>query len=168
MKHLRKKSLKNNNHRDEFDKDPLPLLGRHLLLHTFSHVLLKELAAHSGYATTSLKERLYVDQSMHGVFIYNAYGDSEGSLGGLTALAQPDVLYPIVLRAIERMQHCSSNPNWSDGKFQFNLYANAAACHSSAHVSETSCEWGNQLLDRRLLLNITPDVQVGFFEELLT
>ncbi|MEK4170814.1 hypothetical protein MHI22_04480 [Lysinibacillus sp. FSL L8-0312] len=81
---------KYNNHRDEFDKDPLPLLGRHLLLHTFSHVLLKELAAHSGYATTSLKERLYVDQSMHGVFIYNAYGDSEGSLGGLTALAQPD------------------------------------------------------------------------------
>lgn len=105
---------------------------------------------------------------MHGVFIYTASGDSEGSLGGLTALTQPDVLYPIVLRAIERMQYCSSDPNCSDGKFQFNLSANAAACHSCTHVSETSCEWGNQLLDRRLLLNITPDVQIGYFEDLLS
>ena len=159
---------KYNQQRQEFEKEPLPLAGRHLLLHTFSHAMLKELAAHSGYSTTSLKERLYVDSSMHGVFIYTASGDSEGSLGGLTALTQPDVLYPIVLRAIERMQHCSSDPNCSDGKFQFNLSANAAACHSCSHVSETSCEWGNQLLDRRLLLNITPDVQVGFFEGLLT
>ena len=157
-----------NQQRQEFDKEPLPLSGRHLLLHTFSHAMLKELAAHSGYSTTSLKERLYVDSTMHGVFIYTASGDSEGSLGGLTALTQPDVLYPIVLRAIERMQYCSSDPNCSDGKFQFNLSANAAACHSCTHVSETSCEWGNQLLDRRLLLNITPDIQVGFFESLLT
>ncbi|WP_345613728.1 hypothetical protein, partial [Pseudonocardia adelaidensis] len=29
---------------------------------------------------------------------------------------------------------------------------NGAACHSCAFVSETSCEWGNQLLDRRVLL----------------
>lgn len=158
---------KYNMQRQEFEKEPLSLSARHLLLHTFSHALLKELAAHSGYSTTSLKERLYVDSSMHGVFIYTASGDSEGSLGGLTALTQPDVLYPIILRAIERMQHCSSDPNCSDGKFQFNLSANAAACHSCSHVSETSCEWGNQLLDRRLLLNITPDVQVGYFEELL-
>nr|WP_312753012.1 DUF1998 domain-containing protein [Bacillus mobilis] len=157
-----------NQQRLEFDKEPLPLTGRHLLLHTFSHAMLKELAAHSGYSTTSLKERLYVDSSMYGVFIYTASGDSEGSLGGLTALTKPDILYAIVLRAIERMQYCSSDPNCSDGKFQFNLSANAAACHSCSHVSETSCEWGNQLLDRRLLLNINSDVHVGYFEDLLT
>ncbi|MBD8032915.1 DUF1998 domain-containing protein [Solibacillus merdavium] len=156
-----------NHQRAEFGNEPLPLMGRHILLHTFSHALLKELAAHSGYGTTSLKERLYVDSSMHGVFIYTASGDSEGSLGGLTALSKPELLYPIVLRAIERMQYCSSDPNCSDGKFQFNLSANAAACHSCSHVSETSCEWGNQLLDRRTLLNINPHENFGFFDNLL-
>lgn len=153
--------------REEFGNEPIPLMGRHILMHTFSHALLKELAAHSGYGTTALKERLYIDQTMHGVFIYTASGDSEGSLGGLTALSQPDVLYPIVLRAIEKMEHCSSDPNCSDGKFQFNLSANAAACHSCSHVSETSCEWGNQLLDRRTLLNINPNEKFGYFDDLL-
>lgn len=46
---------------------------------------------------------------MHGVLIYTASGDSEGSLGGLTSLAQSDKLYPIILRALENMSYCSSD-----------------------------------------------------------
>ena len=156
-----------NEQRKEFGNSKLELLPRHLLIHSFSHALLKELAAHSGYSTTSLKERLYCGTDMHGLLIYTASGDSEGSLGGLTQLVEAEKLFPIIIRALERMQYCSSDPNCSDGTFKYHSTANGAACHSCSFVSETSCEWGNQLLDRRLLLNINPNQHFGYFDELL-
>jgi hypothetical protein len=153
-----------NKRREQLNYTQLPIANRHLLIHTFSHALIKELAAHSGYSTTSLKERLYCNNGMYGVLIYTASGDSEGSLGGLIAQATPEKLYPIFIRAIERMMYCSSDPNCSEGLFKFHTTANGAACHSCTFISETSCEWGNQLLDRRLLLNINPGEHIGFFD----
>jgi len=152
-----------NRQRDQLGYAALPITGRHLLLHTFSHALIKELAAYSGYSTTALKERIYCNDVMQGVLIYTASGDSEGSLGGLIEQADSDKLYPIFIRALERMMYCSSDPNCSEGQFKYHSTANGAACHSCTYVSETSCEWGNQLLDRRLLLNINPDENVGYF-----
>lgn len=90
-----------NRQRDQLGYAALPIQSRHLLLHTFSHALIKELAAHSGYSTTALKERIYCNETMHGVLIYTASGDSEGSLGGLIEQAEPDKLFPIFIRAIE-------------------------------------------------------------------
>ncbi|GAE27536.1 hypothetical protein JCM9140_3688 [Halalkalibacter wakoensis JCM 9140] len=156
-----------NNYREEFDNSLLHFEPRQVLIHTFSHALLRELAAHCGYTTTSLKERIYAMDGMHGVFIYTASGDSEGSLGGLTRLAQSDNLYPIILRALENMSYCSSDPICSDGDFEYHTTANGAACHACTFVAETSCEWGNMLLDRRTLININPNEQYGYFDELL-
>lgn len=152
-----------NQQRDQLGYAALTIKSRHLLLHTFSHALIKELAAYSGYSTTALKERIYCNDVMQGVLIYTASGDSEGSLGGLIEQADPEKLYPIFIRAMERMMYCSSDPNCSEGQFKYHSTANGAACHSCSYVSETSCEWGNQLLDRRLLLNINPDENVGYF-----
>lgn len=152
-----------NHQREQLGFSPLEIKSRHILLHTFSHAMIKELAAHSGYATTSLRERIYCSDNMYGVLIYTASGDSEGSLGGLIELAEPHKLYPIFIRAIEGMMYCSSDPNCSEGNFKYKTTANGAACHSCSFISETSCEWGNQLLDRRLLLNINPGETVGFF-----
>src|SRR5690606_11731866 len=53
-----------NRHRDQLGYTALPIESKHLLLHTFSHALIKELAAHSGYSTTSLKERIYCSNDM--------------------------------------------------------------------------------------------------------
>lgn len=156
-----------DNYREEFDNSLIHLEPRHILIHTFSHALLRELAAYSGYTTTSLKERIYTMDGMHGVFIYTASGDSEGSLGGLTRLAQCEKLYPIILRALENMSHCSSDPICSDGDFEYHTTANGAACHSCTFVAETSCEWGNMLLDRRALININPNQNDGYFDHLL-
>jgi hypothetical protein len=153
-----------NKRREQLNYTPLAIANRHLLIHSFSHALIKELAAHSGYSTTSLKERLYCNNGMQGVLIYTASGDSEGSLGGLIAQATPEKLHPIFIRAVERMMYCSSDPNCSEGLFKFHTTANGAACHSCTFISETSCEWGNQLLDRRLLLNINPGENIGFFD----
>lgn len=156
-----------NTHREEFKKTPLDILPRQILLHTFSHALLQELAAHCGYTTTSLKERIYASDDMYGVFIYTASGDSEGSLGGLTNLAQSGKLLPIIIRALEKMSYCSSDPICSDGEFEYHTTANGAACHACTFVSETSCEWGNLLLDRRTLININPNERDGYFDQLL-
>ncbi|WP_346208245.1 DUF1998 domain-containing protein [Caldifermentibacillus hisashii] len=155
--------MRYNRQRDQLGYSILPIKSRHILLHTFSHALIKELAAYSGYSTTAIKERIYCNDVMQGVLIYTASGDSEGSLGGLIEQADPDKLFPIFIRALERMMYCSSDPNCSEGQFKYHSTANGAACHSCSYVSETSCEWGNQLLDRRLLLNINPGEDVGFF-----
>ncbi|PRS79559.1 hypothetical protein C6Y04_03420 [Bacillus sp. GBSW2] len=156
-----------NTQREEFKKPPLDILPRQILLHTFSHALLQELAAHCGYTTTSLKERIYANDDMYGAFIYTASGDSEGSLGGLTNLAQSEKLLPIIIRALEKMSYCSSDPICSDGEFEYHTSANGAACHACTFVSETSCEWGNLLLDRRTLININPNEKDGYFDQLL-
>lgn len=156
-----------NHYREEFNNSLIHFERRHILIHTFSHALLRELAAYCGYTTTSLKERIYTMDGMHGVFIYTASGDSEGSLGGLTRLAHRDKLYPIILRALENMSYCSSDPICSDGDFEYHTTANGAACHACTFVAETSCEWGNMLLDRRTLININPNEKDGYFDELL-
>lgn len=156
-----------NDYREEFGNRSIQFEPRQILIHTFSHALLRELAAHCGYTTTSLKERIYAMDDMHGVLIYTASGDSEGSLGGLTRLADNEKLYPIILRALENMSYCSSDPICSDGDFEYHTTANGAACHSCTFVSETSCEWGNMLLDRRTLININPNEVDGYFERLL-
>ena len=128
------------------------------LLHTFSHLIMKELEFKCGYPTASLSERLYYSDEMCGVLIYTADG-AEGSMGGLVWQGQPELIEETILSALQRATDCSSDPMcWenSDG-------LNKAACFSCAMVSETSCEHGNTGLDRRALV----DPQFGFFKELL-
>jgi hypothetical protein len=152
-----------NERRVQMDQNKVELVERHLLIHSFAHALIHEFARFSGYSTTSLRERIYSSNDMHGVLIYTASSDSEGSLGGLIELAKPEKLYPIFIRALERMEYCSSDPHCSDGRFDLQSSINGAACHVCAFVSETSCEWGNQLLDRRVLLPLNEDKNLAFF-----
>jgi len=153
-----------NAQREKLGYNNIPFDSKYVMMHTFSHALIKELANHSGYATTALKERIYCDDQMEGVLIYTASGDSEGTLGGLIEQSSEDKLYPIFIRALERMMHCSSDPHCSEGEFMYQSTANGAACHACGFVSETSCDMGNQLLDRRLLININPNEKYGFFD----
>lgn len=128
------------------------------LLHTFSHLIMKELEFKCGYPTASLSERLYYSDEMCGVLIYTADG-AEGSMGGLVWQGQPNLIEETILSALQRATDCSSDPMcWenSDG-------LNKAACFSCAMVSETSCEHGNTGLDRRALV----DPVFGFFKDLL-
>lgn len=129
--------------------------ARFYLLHTFSHVLLKELEFSCGYPTASLKERLYFSERMCGVLIYTADG-SEGSMGGLVWQGQPNLIEKIICSALKRACDCSSDPICWENEER----PNYAACFSCAMVSETSCEERNLGLDRRVLL----DDDFGFFD----
>lgn len=124
------------------------------LLHTFSHILLKELEFSCGYPTASLKERLYFSERMCGVLIYTADG-AEGSMGGLVWQGQPKLIEKIINSALNRACNCSSDPICWENEEK----PNYAACFSCAMVSETSCEERNLGIDRRILV----DEKFGFF-----
>lgn len=143
----------------EFLYKEISLYGRakFYLLHTFSHVLMKELEFSCGYPTASLNERLYYSDKMCGVLIYTADG-AEGSMGGLVWQGQPRLIRSIVESAMKRAVNCSSDPLcWEneDG-------LNRASCFCCTMVSETSCEHQNMGLDRRVLV----DDNHGFFRNL--
>lgn len=127
------------------------------LLHSFSHIILKELEFSCGYPTASLQERLYYSDRMCGVLIYTADG-SEGSMGGLVWQGQPRLISKIIKSALNNAHECSSDPLCWENEDQLNL----AACFSCCLVSETSCEKRNLGLDRRSLI----DDDFGFFKDI--
>ena len=144
----------------EFLYKEISLYGRakFYLLHTFSHILMKELEYSCGYPTASLSERLYYSDKMCGVLIYTADG-AEGSMGGLVWQGQPRLICRIIESAMKRAVNCSSDPLcWEneDG-------LNRASCFGCTMVSETSCEHANMALDRRVLI----DDEFGYFRHMI-
>lgn len=131
--------------KEEMDQYGAP---KFYLLHTFAHIILKELEFSCGYPTASLKERLYYSDRMCGVLIYTADG-SEGSMGGLVWQGQPRLISKIIKSALAKARECSSDPLCWEQDEQLNL----AACFSCCLVSETSCEKMNLGLDRRALVD---------------
>ncbi len=127
------------------------------LLHTFSHLILKELEFSCGYPTASLQERLYYSDRMCGVLIFTTDG-AEGSMGGLVWQGQPRLIERIIKSALNRAEECTSDPLCWENEEQLNL----AACFSCCLVSETSCEKRNLGLDRRALV----DDKFGFFKSI--
>lgn len=133
-------------------------IAKFFLLHTFSHIIMKELEFSCGYPTASLSERLYFSDRMCGVLIYTTDG-AEGSMGGLVWQGQPTLIEDIIRKAMHRAINCASDPICWENDEQINF----AACFSCAMVSETSCEERNVGLDRRVLV----DENYGFFAGLL-
>ncbi|RFA11808.1 hypothetical protein B7R22_17655 [Subtercola boreus] len=133
--------------------DPEP---RFIALHTIAHLLMRRLAFASGYSSASLQERIYArsdrPDKMAGILIYTAAGDAQGTLGGLVRLGAPHLLMPLLLAALDDADVCSNDPVCIESDRQGSSQLNLSACHGCALVSETSCETGNRLLDRQLVL----------------
>jgi len=138
--------------------------SKFILLHTLSHLIIKALAAEAGYNEPSLKERIYWDdEDRNGILIY-ATGSSEGSLGGLVRLAQTKLFEKILTNAIQKSEICSRDPVCEDTDPTLNNVVhqlNGAACHSCCFLSETSCQFFNQFLDRWTINND----EAGFFKD---
>ena len=88
-------------------------------------------------------------------------------MGGLVRQGKPRRLERTVWAAIENAKFCSSDPLClsSDGQGVNGL--NLAACHACCLLPETSCEEGNRLLDRALIIG-TDDVPESGFMSLFT
>ncbi len=138
---------------------------RYVLLHSFAHALIREFALECGYTASSIRERLYAseDEPMAGVLLYTAAPDSEGTLGGLVSLGEPDELGPLLRQALERAQLCSSDPLCAEHDPRSDSSVHAAACHACQFASETSCERGNRFLDRATLVPTLSEPGVAYF-----
>jgi hypothetical protein len=125
-----------------------------IVIHGFAHLLMRQLTFDCGYASSSLRERIYCEpEAGHfGLLIYTADGDSEGTLGGLVRQGEQDRLAAVIGRALQACSWCAGDPLCFEGENQGMGGLNRAACHACMLVSETSCECANVLLDRRLLI----------------
>jgi hypothetical protein len=145
------------------DQDPNPTfpIPRYLLLHTLSHLLIRQVSLECGYSSASIRERLYVGTPADpaaGVLLSTAASDSEGTLGGLVALGQARYLQRLLDNAMDDAGRCSSDPLCSDHVPEPRSdELHAAACHACLFASETSCEANNRWLDRAVLVDVTGD-----------
>lgn len=142
---------------------------RYAMLHTFAHLLIRELALECGYNASSIRERIYAssggDQNMAGVLLYTAAADSDGTLGGLVELGKPEHLGRIISQALSRSEICASDPLCSEHDPSRDRSLHLASCHACTLVAETSCERGNRYLDRALLVKTFENPDSAFFRD---
>ncbi|WP_026339500.1 DUF1998 domain-containing protein [Psychromonas ossibalaenae] len=143
---------------------------RFVLLHTLSHLLIRQLCFECGYSSSSLSERIYSDEEeeMAGILIYTASADSEGALGGLVREGLPDRLYGTFKTALFRANWCSSDPICNELKQQGVQGLNKSACHACTLVAETSCDHANSLLDRSVVIGTEDSPTIGYFNCLIS
>ncbi|UNO50706.1 DUF1998 domain-containing protein [Alicyclobacillus acidoterrestris] len=141
---------------------------RYAMLHTFAHLLIRELALECGYNAASIRERIYAnadeEKPMAGVLLYTAAPDSDGTLGGLVELGKAESLGRLIRQALLRAGVCSSDPLCSEHAPSNDRSLHAACCHACGFVAETSCERGNRYLDRALLVRTLECEDAAFFD----
>jgi hypothetical protein len=146
---------------------------RFVLIHSFAHALMRQLTLECGYTAASVRERLFarnpnqIDERpdpMAGLLIYTAAPDSEGTLGGLVALGEPDELGRLIRAALRDAQLCASDPLCAEHTpSNDGITLHAAACHACLFSPETSCERGNRYLDRAVLVPTVQEERLAFF-----
>lgn len=146
---------------------------RYMLLHSFSHALMRQLCVECGYTAASVRERIYCKGPEEeggpaaGILIYTAAPDSEGTLGGLVSLGEPALLGRHVAQALEQMELCASDPLCSEHNplSETPSALHWAACHACLFAPETSCERGNRYLDRSLLVPTLKECLMAYFQQ---
>ncbi len=162
----------NDNYANSYYGDirPRKITAKFLLLHTLSHLLMKQLSFECGYSIASIKERIYCSETfegkcMSGILIYTASGDSEGTMGGLVRQGRSDTFPIIFKKAIEGAETCSNDPVCSLSMGQGRDSLNLSACHACTLVPETSCEEFNVFLDRGVIVGTYEERDIGFFSD---
>ncbi len=152
---------------NELGREPREIPVKFFLLHTLAHIMILRLSFQSGYGSSSLRERLYCldreTQTMNGILIYTAAGDSEGTMGGLVEQGKPGSFEALFEGAIKQAIWCSNDPICIESRGQGTDSLNRAACHSCTLLPETSCEEGNRFLDRGSLIGRPDNLSAGFF-----
>ena len=146
--------------------------ARYVLLHSLSHLLIRQLSIECGYSGASIKERIYSTYpdagiEMAGILLYTSSSDADGSLGGLVRNGLPKAFERIFKNMLEEASWCSSDPICIESHAQGYDSLNYAACHACTLLPETSCEMRNCLLDRGAVVGTLLDRERGYFGELI-
>ena len=135
----------------------LKIDAQFILLHSISHILIKQLGFNSGYSEASISERIYSNENMHGLLIYTT-STGDGSMGGLVKQKN---LVQLISEGLKNKEICSRDPICisEDPKISremnlpIYLRQNGSACFGCMMLPETSCEFFNRMLDRKILVN---------------
>lgn len=138
----------------------------YVLMHTFAHMLIKQMSTSSGYSSAAIRERIYFGDGMSGILLYTGSSDKEGSLGGLVELGNIDRLIGLMKDMFQEALLCTNDPECMS-KVPAGNNSNGAACHSCCMISETACENGNRMLDRGLVVPIALKETQAYFRELV-
>lgn len=143
----------------------------YVLLHTLSHLLIRQITQECGYSEASIKERIYSTypgrvKPMAGILLYTSSTASDGSLGGLVRMAETDIIEKVLKNMLDQAKWCSSDPLCIESTTQGYNSLNYAACHACALLPETCCESFNCLLDRVAVVGRHDEARniTGFFE----
>jgi hypothetical protein len=138
----------------------------YVMLHSLSHLLLTAVSLECGYAASSIRERVYLDGDRCGILLFTGTPDAEGTLGGLVQVGKK--LGHHLEAALELGRLCSNDPvcaqHHPDHAHE-ERFLHGAACHGCLLVSEPSCEWSNELLDRSLVVETVEGADAAFFTD---
>ncbi len=144
---------------------------RFVFLHSLAHALIRQFSLECGYATASIRERIYSREEgedgepMAGILLYTAAPDSEGTLGGLVSLGEPVSLGRHLGQALEEISLCASDPLCAEHR-STGSSLHGAACHACLFLPETSCTRGNKYLDRSVLVSTLDRSDFAFFKKI--
>lgn len=155
------KKMTNGNGTSSLSDDVAPS-PKYVLLHSLSHLLIKEISNFAGYSTSSIRERIYSGENMSGILVYTSSPSSDGSLGGLVEQGKKPKFNIMLQRALRKASVCSMDPLCSHSHLGIGNKRNGSACHACMFLPETSCECMNDLLDRAFVQSTLSD-EMSFF-----
>jgi hypothetical protein len=127
------------------------------LVHSLSHIAIRQAALLCGLDRTSLSEYLLPRALSFAIYCNHRFG---ATIGALTALFEGSVADWFGL--IENQPRCVYDPVCAD---------RGANCHACAHLPETSCRFFNLNLSRAFLFGgedaVLGDLGVGYFDRRL-
>jgi Domain of unknown function (DUF1998) len=136
----------------------------YIMLHSLSHLLITAVSLECGYAASSIRERIYVGDTGYGILLYTGSPGSEGTLGGLVQIGKR-IEYHLTT-ALELGRLCSNDPvcaQHQPDNVQEERFLHGAACHGCLLIAESSCERGNEFLDRALVVATVEGLGAEFF-----
>jgi len=116
------------------------------LLHTLSHIYVRQAALLCGLEATSLSEYLFPRALSFAIYCNHRFG---ATIGALTALFEQSA--DEWLRSVFNSRQCVYDPVCRDS---------SASCHACTHLGETSCRYFNLNLSRSFLFG-GPDIRLG-------
>ncbi|MBD1858640.1 MULTISPECIES: DUF1998 domain-containing protein [Leptolyngbya] len=141
----------------------------YIMLHSLSHLLITAVSLDCGYASSSIRERIYAfDDIGYGILLHTGTSGSEGTLGGLVEVGRR-IEYHLG-KALEYGRLCSNDPVCAQHQpddAQEDRLLHGAACHGCLLIAETSCERRNEMLDRALVVNTVAGLGAAFFPDTL-
>jgi Domain of unknown function (DUF1998) len=142
----------------------------YIMLHSLSHLLITAISLECGYSASAVRERIYaMGSSGYGILLYTGANSSEGTLGGLIQVGRKIETH--LQNALEAGRLCSNDPvcaqHKPDEPYE-ERFRHGAACHGCLLISETSCEQGNEFLDRALVVDTIETTGAAFFPSSLT